>query len=575
MGQNLTVLVAPVGALIMKKTLIFCRVSSREQEESGYSLPAQRKLLEEYTNRLDLNVVKVFSISESAGGNKQRKIFNEMLSYLEANRIEALIVEKTDRLSRNLKDAVAINDWVAKKAENQVHFVKENFILSRDSRSNEKFIWNIKVTVAQLYIDNLSEEVKKGQKEKLAQGWLPTKPPFGYKSAGEEGRRTHIPDEVTKPIVIWMFNTYASGCCSLLMLTDTLNGKLEPLTGKKLSRSMVHRYLTNPFYIGMNTWNGKVTQGSQETYIDKDTFDKVQEILTGRHAPKQQKHSFIFRKLITCKECGGTITWEKKKERNYGHCSHYRDCKQKGTVKDYELEEKLLPAFKVLKIKDKDLLNWIRKALKETHTTETTDYSSVLKTLNTRETRVKKRLGGLYTDKLDGVITEEFYDEKNAEFLEERSSITSQREKLNIKDKKFYERSVALYDVAQKADKAYSPLTPDKKRNLLNIVFKNMELYNGEFTFEYSKNYKLLYEAVKATNSSKISGNTKLKEEILEQKDFAGVKANIKGFEDVRTDWLGDRDSNPNFRDQNPACYHYTIPHQTLQLYCKIRQCTI
>ena len=561
MGQNLTVLVAPVGALIMKKTLIFCRVSSREQEESGYSLPAQRKLLESYSNKLELKVIKVFSISESAGGNKQRKVFNEMLSYLDKNKIEVLVVEKTDRLSRNLKDAVAVNEWVAKSSNNQVHFVKENFVLSRDSKSNEKFIWNIKVTVAQLYIDNLSEEVKKGQKEKLAQGWLPTKPPLGYKSTGEEGRRRHTPDEITKPIIMEMFNTYATGCCSLLTLTDTINSKLEPLIGKKLSRSMVHRYLTNPFYIGKNRWNGNVTQGSQETYIDKAVFDKVQEILTGRHAPKQQKHNFTFRKLIRCGECGGTITWEKKKGRNYGHCSHYRNCKQKGTVKDYELEEKLIPAFKALKIDDQDLLSWVRKALKETHKTEVADYSKVLDTLNKREIKVKKRLSGLYTDKLDGVITENFYNEKNDEFQKERTLIATRRAELNIKDKGFYENAVAMYDVAQKADKAYASLSPDKKRGLLGVVFKNMRLTDGELTFEYNKNYKLLHEAVKVTNSSKVSRNNKLKEKILEQDDFAGVKANIKGFADTRTSWLGDRDSNPNFQDQNLACYPYTIPH--------------
>lgn len=358
----------------MKKALLFCRVSSREQEESGYSLPAQQKLLTEYAIKQNLNIKKVFSISESASGSKQRTIFNEMLAYLHKHEIEALVVEKTDRLSRNIKDAVVINEWINSNPEFQVHFVKENFVLTKESRSNEKFIWNIKVSVAQYYIDNLSEEVKKGQKEKLSQGWLPTKPPIGYKSVGEEGHRMHVIDEVTMPIVRKMFLDYATGNCSLKVLTYDVNSKLNPLIDRTLSISEVHRYLSNPFYIGLNKWNRQVKPGNQETFIDKDTFDKVQQVLKGKNTPKVQKHQYIFRSLIKCAECGGLITWEKHKGIVYGHCNHYRDCKQNKTVKDHELEQKLIPALKSLKVTDPDLLEWIRKALKETHCTESDNY---------------------------------------------------------------------------------------------------------------------------------------------------------------------------------------------------------
>ncbi len=70
-------------------------------------------------------------------------------------------VEKTDRLYRNIKDWVTIDDL-----EIEVHFVKEGSILSEDSRSSEKFIHGIKVLTAKNYIDNLGEEVHKGMLEK-------------------------------------------------------------------------------------------------------------------------------------------------------------------------------------------------------------------------------------------------------------------------------------------------------------------------------------------------------------------------------------------------------------------------
>ena len=73
-----------------------------------------------------------------------------------------LLVEKTDRLYRNLKDWVAIEHFGL-----EVHFVKENVILAPELRSSEKFMHGIKV--AKNYIDNLSEETRKGMLEKARQ----------------------------------------------------------------------------------------------------------------------------------------------------------------------------------------------------------------------------------------------------------------------------------------------------------------------------------------------------------------------------------------------------------------------
>jgi len=98
------------------KAVIYTRVSSREQEESEYFLPAQEKLLKEYAKRNGFEIAKIFSISKSASGKRQREIFNQMLSYVKRNDIKIIPSEKADRLTRNLKDAVMIDDWLEKRA---------------------------------------------------------------------------------------------------------------------------------------------------------------------------------------------------------------------------------------------------------------------------------------------------------------------------------------------------------------------------------------------------------------------------------------------------------------------------
>src|SRR5258708_7175595 len=279
------------------KVVLFCRVSSREQEVDGYSLPAQEKLLKDYAFKLKYNSreVKIFSISESASGRKQRQIFSEMLEYIQKRMVNVIICEKVDRLTRNLKDAVDINDWLNTNPERHVHFVKEGVVLDKDSKSNEKFIWNIKVAVAQYYIDNLSEEVKKGQKEKLAQGWLPTTPPVGYKTIGDKGHKIHIIDEEKSPLVKHMFAYYDSGNYSLRNIAIKMKQEgLRNRYGKIIVMSRVHELLQNPFYIGKNRWNGMLTQGEHEPLIEKEVFDRVQRRIKGKGRPVYSKHFFLF-----------------------------------------------------------------------------------------------------------------------------------------------------------------------------------------------------------------------------------------------------------------------------------------
>lgn len=127
------------------KAISYSRVSSREQEETGYSLDSQEKLLAEYADKKGYLIVKSFRVSESASGAKIRQVFSEMMRVLKDRGVHILICEKTDRLTRSRKDAVIVDEWIKQDSENQVHFVKENFILTRESRANERFIWGIKV----------------------------------------------------------------------------------------------------------------------------------------------------------------------------------------------------------------------------------------------------------------------------------------------------------------------------------------------------------------------------------------------------------------------------------------------
>src|SRR5277367_6534192 len=173
---------APAADPARKQAVIYARVSSKEQEKEGFSIPAQLKLLKEYAAANGFKVAQEYLDVETA---KQtgRRAFDEMVAYLRAHpSVRVMLVEKTDRLYRNLKDWVTVDEL-----EVEIHLPKEGVVLSRDSRSSEKFMHGIKVLMAKNYIDNLSEEARKGMQEKAEQGIWPTKMPIPTKPPGYNG----------------------------------------------------------------------------------------------------------------------------------------------------------------------------------------------------------------------------------------------------------------------------------------------------------------------------------------------------------------------------------------------------
>ena len=155
------------------KAVSYARVSSKEQEKEGFSIPAQDRLLSDYASEGGFEIVQRFVDVETAK-RAGRPQFIEMLRFLRKNpKCRVLLCEKTDRLYRNFKDYVSIDEIDGL----EVHLVKEGVVLSRDSRSSEKFMHGIKVLMAKNYIDNLSEETRKGMTEKASQGIWPSYAP--------------------------------------------------------------------------------------------------------------------------------------------------------------------------------------------------------------------------------------------------------------------------------------------------------------------------------------------------------------------------------------------------------------
>ena len=358
----------------LKKAVIYARVSSKEQEREGFSIPAQLKLLREYAERKGFAVLSEYTDIETAK-RSGRGQFTDMVKFFKAEGrkkeggCRVLLVEKTDRLYRNFKDYVILDEL-----ELDVHLVKENDILSPDSKSHQKLLHGIKVVMAKNYIDNLSEEIEKGMKEKAEQGIFPSRAPIGYINAICGDKKFIQPDPELAPLVQKIFATYAKGTHSLLELTRFAHQEgLVSRGGKfKLPRGTVAKILNNPVYYGDFTWGGKLYRGTHEPLITREQFDRVQEILDRKAKNRTgiRKHEWTFQGILFCGHCGCAMVGDIKKGKYiYYRCTHYKGKCPEKYVREEEVARQMENVLQALKASPETLALMI-KALKEIHTEE-------------------------------------------------------------------------------------------------------------------------------------------------------------------------------------------------------------
>ena len=124
--------------------VLYARVSSKDQEKEGFSILAQLRLLRDYAVSKGFAIAHEFTDVETAK-ESGRTNFGHMLAYLKKHPgvCRTILVEKTDRLYRNIKDYATVDELAV-----EVHLVKENEVISRESRSSEQFVHGIKVLMA-------------------------------------------------------------------------------------------------------------------------------------------------------------------------------------------------------------------------------------------------------------------------------------------------------------------------------------------------------------------------------------------------------------------------------------------
>ncbi len=485
----------------MEKAVIYARVSSKDQEAEGFSIPAQIKALQEYAAKNHLIVIQEFTDVETAK-KAGRTQFNKMLTFINENKhIKHILVEKTDRLLRNIPD-YALIDRLILYSDIKIHLIKEGNILSKDSKSNDKFIFGIKALMAKNFVDNLSEEVRKGMAEKTAQGIYPSTAPYGYVNVRENGKSIIKVDPLAAAYVKQMFEHYATGGYSLKTLRKKmLDDGMVYRNGKNFYKSKVEGILKNEFYTGIFIYRGKrYDNATHEPIISKELFQRVQDVMTNPYKSKSRKGLFPYTNLIACGMCGCALTAEIKKEKYiYYHCSGYKgNCKQ-GTIRQEAIEARFESMLEDMYIPD-DIQESILQGLRSSFKDKIEYRASLVDQLQKQIKLLQSRIDKTYIDKIDGKISEEYWATHTQDWANEKDILMIKLVAVEKADSHYLENANIILELAKKASQLFKQQNAEQKRRLINLLVQNCSYKDKNLDVELKPVFGEIMKSSKTRN---------------------------------------------------------------------------
>ena len=481
------------------RAVIYLRVSSKGQEENGFSLDAQEKMCKEYAEKENLQVVKIWKGAESAWGKIERANFKEMITYVKKNSdIKHIIFDIEDRMTRNYRDKLDIDELVFGGLNITVHFARTHSIYGADASPDKKFALNIGVAVSAKLSDDISRKTTMGMTEKAEQGLYPSCAPIGYLNNRNTGKIDV--DPVRGPLIKKLFELTASGEYSLPMIEEILykDGLRERLHGGRVRKNTLYRVLHNPIYYGEFRWAKKLYPGKHIPLISKDLYERAVKALSQFQRPRVTTRNYPFSNLLHCKECGCSIVGNlAKKKYMYYRCSFAKgQHKHKGYIHEEQLDAAFAAMIDVVSIPP-DIAQWLQKAvdlrLKHVEKAQTKEIAA----LKTELSKTEAKLEQLYSEGLEKGYSPEFVNHNERRYKSRIAELSQQIQAQQINPQAVRQKSVDVLKLLCNMGTIYRNAPLADKKPLLRHIASDYVLEDDKIWPKYREPFNIFAEGNK------------------------------------------------------------------------------
>jgi len=480
---------------------MYLRKSSESDDRQALSIPAQERELNTIVRQLGLELAaEPFreSMSAKAPG---RPLFEKMIGRLRKGAADGIVCWHLDRLARNPADGGQLMWLLGRGAVSQIVTPGRTYTGTGD----DKLMMSIIFGMATKYSDDLSVNVKRGNKAALERGRWPTAPKIGY----VRDRKTNelAPDPVRFGLCRKMWRMRLDGV-PVSDILQTARDEWHLLTpsrkivgGKLLSASQLYRFFHDPFYTGIMVHGGGSFKGNHQPMVTWHEFQRVQDEFdraTTTTPPSRPKtHWFAYRGLITCGACGALVTARYTTNRHGTRYIHYHCCrKRRGysfcpqrSIEESQIEAQLLAYLRSLVIPSR-LMRWLHdrcKYLVAELDTEREAADARFASLIAANQRRQTHLLDLH---LDNVISREDFSARNDELVRERIDLEQRRE-ANRESPEIEPLTEAI-SFANLAASAFENGDKQKRREITTAVVLNLALKDKTLLIQPAKLFAVL-----------------------------------------------------------------------------------
>lgn len=306
--------------------IIYCRVSTDEQAQKGFSLEYQEASLIRFCEGMGYNIIKTYKEDHSAK-NFKRPQWSDLKSFVKGNKksIDKVLFAKWDRFSRNTEQALA----VIREFDNMGIEVNASEQYLDMTNSDNKMVLSIYLTAGEVERDKISSRTLNGTYQAKKEGYFTGKAPYGYSNFRDEFKKSTLKPNEYSHFVKKAFDEVAMN----MEPVETIRKKLK-LNGMELGKSAFCDLLKNITYTGkiyvpeFKKESAMIVEGKHDALVSMETFYKVQKIFKNKRwyglKPSHKNLDFPLRDFLICEVCGrqitGSISQGRSKKYGYYHC---------------------------------------------------------------------------------------------------------------------------------------------------------------------------------------------------------------------------------------------------------------
>ena len=402
---------------------LYARKSTDVEDKQVLSIEAQMTELREYAARENISIVEELVEKQSAK-IPGRPIFNDMMSRIEKGEASGIVSWHPDRLARNSVDGGKLIYLVGTEKITALKFPTFWF----EPSPQGKFMLQIAFGQSKYYVDSLSENTKRGLRQKVRNGIFPAPAPMGY--INDIRTKSIVIDPRKGPVIKSAFHLYAKGNSRLEDIAHFLASKgLVSRKNNQFHKDRMTYFLSNPFYIGLFRYGGEIHEGKHEPLIAKKLFTKVQEVLKerGKTVVKTDTPK-AFTGLLRCGHCGMMVTAEIQEKFYQGTNRHvaytYYHCTRKSKtivcrdtpIREEDLDRQLSRLLLTVSLSP-DWAEEMKERMKNDSMESAHSVASIVAEKQQEISTITTKLQRLLDSYLDQDIDKETYRKKKQQFI--------------------------------------------------------------------------------------------------------------------------------------------------------------